>query len=194
MAKPIRRSSGWGACCGFAYLWTLLLVAQLGLGLVIGMEVYATSVQRDKEYELLAIGRQFRTALQRYYEMQRGGPDDGKGEYPATLDDLLKDNRSPGIRRHLRRVFVDPMTGKPEWGLVKISGRIVGVHSLSEKRPIKQDRFEPEEAGFRGKQKYSDWVFTYPPHLLAVNDGAAPGVPMPAASAASQSVDLGARP
>lgn len=166
---------------GFAYLWVLLLVAFMGLSLTIGVQFYSTSVQRDKEYELLAIGRQFRTAIGSYHEAQRAAvTGEAKvGDYPATLDDLLKDNRSLSTRRHLRRVFIDPMTGKPEWGLLKIGDRIVGVHSLSDKVPVKQDRFEADDVGFRGKQKYSDWVFTYPSDLLLRQDANAPG---PAAS------------
>lgn len=157
---------------GFSYLWVLLLVAFMGLGLTVGVEVDSTAVQRDREKELLSIGRQFRIALGRYYETQVVA---GKRDYPNTLDDLLRDNRVPGIRRHLRKIFVDPMTGKAEWGLVKVGGRIVGVHSLSERVPVKQDTFEAEEMSFRGKQKYAEWVFAYPSDLmLQINAGLQP--------------------
>lgn len=148
---------------GFAYLWVLFLVAFLGLSLTAAVEIDATNVQREREKELLSIGRQFRAAIGRYYETQLTA---GRREYPAELADLLQDKRVPGIKRHLRQVFVDPMTGKSEWGLVKIGGRIVGVHSLSEKLPIKQDGFEADGANLRGKKKYSEWVFTYPVDLI----------------------------
>lgn len=148
---------------GFSYLWVLLLVAFLGMGLTLAVEIETTAAQRDREKELLAIGRQFRTALARYYDIQMPG---GKHLYPATLEALLQDNRIPGVRRHLRKIFVDPMTGKAEWGLVQVGGRIVGVHSLSDKMPIKQDGFEVEDSNFKGKEKYSDWKFTYPANLL----------------------------
>ena len=134
---------------GFAYLWTLLLVAFMGIGLTVGAEIYSTSVQRDKEKELLFIGRQFRDAIGRYYEGQLQG---GARAYPVTLDELLQDTRSPGARRYLRKRFVDPMTGKPEWGLVIVAGRIVGVHSPSEKAPIKLDNFERSEERRVGKE------------------------------------------
>lgn len=152
---------------GFAYLWVLLLIAFLGVGLTIGAEIYTTASQRDKEKELLSIGRQFRSALARYYGIQTPN---GKHSYPATLEDLLQDGRTPGIRRHLRKVFVDPMTGKAEWGLVLVSGRIVGVHSLSNKTPIKQDGFEVDDLSFKGKEKYGEWKFTYPADLLLRSD------------------------
>jgi hypothetical protein len=148
---------------GFTYLWVLLLVAFMGVGLTVAVEIDATAAQRDRELELLAIGRQFQTALRSYYESPMAA---GTKEYPAALVDLLQDSRTPGIRRHLRKVFVDPMTGAAEWGLVRIGGRIVGMHSLSSKMPIKQDGFSPEHIMLRGKQKYSEWLFVYPPDLL----------------------------
>ncbi len=159
---------------GFSYLWVLLLVAILGVGLTVVVELETTAAQRDKEKELLAIGRQFRTALGRYYEVQMVG---GKHLYPATLEELLQDSRIPGVRRHLRKIFVDPMTGKAGWGVVKLGGRIVGVYSLSDKTPIKQDGFEADDLNFKGKEKYSDWKFTYPSNVLLRPDGAQNGNP-----------------
>lgn len=150
---------------GFAYLWLLFVVVFVGLGLSLGAEFYTTGQQRDKERELLAMGRQFRQAIARYYETQSSANAATPRQYPASLEELLQDPRSAGIQRHLRQVFVDPMTGKAEWGLLKIAGRIVGVHSLSDKLPIKQDGFEADDAGFRGSERYSDWVFSYPADL-----------------------------
>jgi hypothetical protein len=152
---------------GFAYIWVLLLVAFMGIGLSLGAEVYVTSAQRDKEKELLAIGHQFRYAIGRYYESQIGGfQAAGKHDYPNSLEDLLKDSRTPNVNRYLRKVFVDPMTGKAEWGLLRIGGKVVGVHSLSDKQPIKQGNFEADDMSFNSKEKYSEWVFTYPSDLL----------------------------
>jgi len=148
----------------------------MGLGLAAGLEVFQTSVQRDKEMELLAIGRQFRAAIGRYYETMLLN---GRHDYPLSLEDLLQDQRSPGIRRHLRKVFVDPLTGKAEWGLVRVGGRIVGVHSLSEQVPIKQAGFEADDMVFGHKQKYSEWVFTYPSDLVLRLGAATGDVPLP---------------
>lgn len=170
--SPCERRSPRGKQAGFSYLWLLLLVALLGVGLTVAVEIDATAVQRDREKELIAHGRQFRTAIGRYYEGLQAG---GKREYPATLEDLLQDRRVPGVKRHLRKVFVDPMTRKAEWGLVKVGGRIVGVHSLSEAKPIKLEGFEAEDMGLRNKNKYSEWLFVYPPDLmLQLEAGAGP--------------------
>lgn len=160
---------------GFSYLWVLFLVALMGVGLTVAVEIEATATQRDRERELLSIGRQFRTAIGRYYETQLPG---GRREYPTSLEDLLLDNRVPGVKRHLRKIFVDPMSGNTEWGLVKVGGRIVGVHSLSEKMPIKQGGFASEDMNFRDKKKYAEWVFAYPSDLmlqLETGVGLAPG-------------------
>ena len=148
---------------GFTYLWVLFTVAAIGLSLSLAAELYVTSTQRDKEKELLAIGRQFRQAIASYSGNQ--GPVNPT-QYPPSLEDLLKDPRSPTPRRHLRKIFVDPMTGKSEWGLFKLGGRIAGIYSLSQQSPIKQGGFEADDVGFSAKQKYSEWVFTYPADLM----------------------------
>lgn len=168
--RPAHRAAG------FSFLWTLLLVAFLGLSATTAVEVSSTLTQREQERELLSVGRQFRAAIARYHESTVVA---GQKQYPATLDALLLDDRSPGVTRHLRKVFVDPMTGKVEWGLVHIGGRIVGVHSLSEKVPIKQDGFDPEESSFRHRRRISEWVFApaAAPPGTGVSPPPSPGTP-----------------
>lgn len=157
---------------GFTYLWTLMTVAMLGVGMTIVGEVYSLGVRREREQELLFVGHQFRAALRSYYHAQMRA---GKKDYPASLEELLKDTRFAGIRRHLRRIYKDPITGEAEWGLVRIGGRIVGIHSLSTDRPLKQDGFELEDASFRDREKYSEWVFTYPSNALLEPEAAVEG-------------------
>lgn len=167
---------------GFTYLWLLLVVALMGTGLAVVGEMHQTAAQRDREQELLSIGMQFRAALVSYRDAQRydrpaaAGPASagpaGFGavdprQRPASLDELLKDPRFPGIKRHLRRVYVDPMTGKAEWGLVMENGRIAGIHSLSTAAPIKQAGFEGADLAFQGAEQYRAWVFALPLALQA---------------------------
>jgi hypothetical protein len=159
---------------GFAYIWTLLLVAVMGVGLVVASELHATAARRDKERELLFIGHEFRNALGRYYDST---PADGRPRYPLTLQELLRDPRFANARRHLRRVYADPVTGKAQWGLLRQEGRIVGIHSLSPIPPIKQDNFLDEDASLRRKQRYADWHFTYPHDLVLAPPDAAGGAP-----------------
>ena len=71
------------------------------------------------------------------------------------------------------------MTGREEWGVVRVGGRIVGVHSLSDARPLKQKNFEPDDALFDGRERYSEWIFAYPPLQWEQKDGAPPTGPKP---------------
>lgn len=139
---------------GFTYLAALFAVALLGGGLALAGEVWETSAKREKEAELLYVGNQYRKAIERYFLS-------GQQQYPRSLEDLLKDRRRPGTVRYLRKLYPDPLTGK-QWGLVKApDGAILGVHSLSEERPLKVAGFRPRDAAFEGAQKYSEWKFTY---------------------------------
>ena len=142
---------------GFTYLTVLFIVAILSGGLGLLGEVWHTAAVREKEAELLFIGNQYRRAIERYYQS-------GPGQYPRTLEDLLKDARKPVVERYLRRIYPDPMTGNDEWGLVKApDGGIMGVHSQSESRPLKSANFRDRDAAFEAAAKYSDWTFLATP-------------------------------
>ena len=142
---------------GFTYLTVLFIVAVITAGLALVGEVWDTAAKREKEAQLLFVGHEFRKAITRYYLA-------GKNQYPRTLEDLLKDPRQPGTVRYLRRLYMDPVTGKAEWGIVKApDGGIAGVHSLSEEKPLKSANFKQRDAGFESAQKYSDWKFIYTP-------------------------------
>lgn len=143
---------GRAASAGFTYIGVLLLVAVMGLALTVTAEVWQTAQQRDKEEELLFVGNEMRRAIGAYAA--------GAGKYPRSLDELLKDPGFPGVRRYLRKVYRDPMTGRAEWGLLKADGNsITGVHSLSDAQPMKQGGFGVADQSFEGKKKYSEWVF-----------------------------------
>lgn len=144
---------------GFSYIWLLLTVAAIGIGLAAAAERAEVAVQRDQERALLAVGDEFRRAIQSYYEVALEG---GQHQYPPSLEALLQDDRFPGVRRHLRKIYHDPLTGKSQWGLVHLEGRVVGVFSLSPKTALKRHGFAPEYLRFTGKERIRDWVFSYP--------------------------------
>jgi type II secretory pathway pseudopilin PulG len=133
-----------------------LVVAIISAVAAVSLQLGTALAQREKELELLHLGAQFRTALQSF---QAATPPTAY-PHPRTLEELVRDERSPVVRRHLRRVFIDPMTGHSSWGTVRdIQGGIVGVYSLASGIPIKQEAFDPEFAGFEKAERYSDWVF-----------------------------------
>ncbi len=143
---------------GFTYLALLAVVAVMGVALAAAGEVWHTALKREKERELLFVGDQFRRAFNLY---DRQTPGNAR-RYPVSLDELLKDPRYPGVQRYLRKIYVDPVTGSSEWGLIKgPNGEIFGVHSLSEDEPLKKSGFSLADSRFEGRTKYSDWVFMY---------------------------------
>lgn len=146
---------------GFTYLAVLIALALIGATLASTGTVWHTVVQREKEHELLFVGDQIRQAIGRYYNYT-SPPTVSVKQYPQTLEDLLRDPREASTLRHLRKLYVDPITGTTEWGLVKgRDGRIIGVHSLSSERPRKQTNFNGADQAFAEKEKYSDWRFIY---------------------------------
>lgn len=145
---------------GFTYLGVLFLVALMGLGMASFGTVASMQRKREKESELLFVGHQFRRAIELYYEGSPGGAK----RYPPNLEALLQDPRTPGIRRHLRRIWRDPVSGKPQWGLVEApGGGVMGVFSLSGEQPVKRASFDEADVDFEGKAAYSDWKFVYTP-------------------------------
>lgn len=162
---PMNRSSQ----AGFTYLAALFFVGMLSAMLASTGVVWSTMQQRNKERELLLIGEQFRVAISQYYEKSPGSVK----KYPPTLNDLLKDERQLATQRYLRKIFIDPMTRTNKWGLVQApEGGIMGVHSLSESRPLKTGNFSETSSELGGKAKYSEWLFVYRPTQL----GALPGI------------------
>lgn len=165
----------------------LFLLAVLGTGMAALGTVWSTVVQRENEAELLFIGAQFSRALESYH---RSSPGPEKS-YPQTLEALVLDPRFPNTVRHLRRIYSDPMTGAPEWGLVRdAQGGIIGVHSLYEATPLKQTGFAPGQEGFAEAASYRDWVFKAKdeagsPTTTAAEGGqrVRPGGPSPGAQA-----------
>ncbi len=146
---------------GFTYIALLILVALHGAVLAVAGTVWHVAQKREKERELLFVGDQFRRALRSY---AASGPGLA-GQLPRSLEDLLRDPRVPGIRRHLRRVYVDPMTGSKDWGLVMTpdGNAILGVYSRSQEPPLKTGNFPPDDQDFEGAATYSEWQFLYRP-------------------------------
>ena len=216
---PIRSGCGSriGVSAGFTYLGVLFLIVFMGLALVAVAHVWHVSVQRDKEAELLFIGGQFREAIKRYSEISPGNA--SKQEFPKKLEELLEDKRfGTFTMRHLRKVYVDPMTGKRDWEVVILPGiGIVGVHSKSEGIPIKTSGFAVEFDKFSEAKNYTDWVFSpagapttaapagtspagspVPPTGTPMSGmpaaGAGPGASAPGALAPGAGVNSGAQP
>jgi type II secretory pathway pseudopilin PulG len=141
---------------GATLMVVLVMIVVLGLGAGMAGTTWKTVVQKSKEEELLFRGDQYRRAIESYL---RTGHPGIAAQYPAELKDLVRDPRSPGTVRHIRRLYSDPMTGG-DWELIRDQGgRITGVRSASGERPFRQDGFPKGYESFRGAARYSDWDF-----------------------------------
>ena len=113
--------------------------------------------RRSAEEELLAIGAEYERALMSY---RLATPAGKVSREPKTLEELLKDQRFPTVKRHLRQIYYDPLTGSKSWGVVQgPNGVIAGIYSLAEGVPIKKipsDRIAPDS---EINMSYKDWVF-----------------------------------
>ena len=162
------RKRGSRRSAGFTYIGLLIAVVILGLGLSAVGTIWRTQAQRERERELLFIGHEFETAIASYYNTG-GGVMRG---FPLELADLVEDHRGVEPRHHLRRLYADPMTGKPDWTLLRtdalgITGPsgISGIASSSAKVPIKTAGFAAGQAAFKDAASYADWKFEFVPRL-----------------------------
>lgn len=150
---------------GFTYIGLLAIIVIAGIGLTGVSVVWHQDMQREREKELLFIGEQFRLAIGHYYE----DTPSGVKQFPKKLEDLIIDNRFPVIRRHLRKLYSDPIDRNKPWGLVRQQGQIIGVYSLSAQKPIRKSNFEPMYESFKTAVEYTDWKFIYSPGTITSN-------------------------
>ncbi|HEY1137607.1 MAG TPA: hypothetical protein VGE64_08970 [Xanthomonadaceae bacterium] len=139
---------------GYVYLFLLYLLVILSLSGLAMATLWHYERVRSDEQELLRIGNEFRTALKSYHQARE------PRVFPTTIEDLLADDRDGKTKRHLRKRYFDPMTRTQEWGVVLRQGRIVAIHSLSDRQPLKVAGFSLLDSAFKGSERYSEWIFS----------------------------------
>lgn len=100
---------------GFTYLGLLFFVALSSAGLAALGSSWQMAAQRERERELEFRGNEIAKAIASYVKASPVQP----GQYPQRFEDLLVDRRAAKPRHHLRRLYLDPFTGKPDWVLVE---------------------------------------------------------------------------
>jgi len=151
---------------GFTYILLLWWVAISGVLLAALGQQWLLESRRQKELEFVFRGTEIGNALGRYQDATVLG----QLPTPLSMTDLLEDKRGPRPLRHLRQLWLDPLTGKP-WVIEREQGRIVAVRSASKAKPI-----HPPD----GVETYDQWRFV-PTATQAA----------PAASGASQPTQAG---
>ena len=135
----------------FKRRWLALLIALIvaaGLIASSGFQIYWS-----KERRLIVAADEIVAALKAYRD---GSPGTAK-EFPAQLQDLMRDPRMLSDTRYLTVLPVDPITLNQDWGVVRDkNNRVIGVHSLSNETPTLFARL----LALRGGEKYAEWLFT----------------------------------
>lgn len=161
IAFPKRRESskrrGTGAR-GFTLIE--LIVATIILLVLTGMAVplARVSIQRERERILRYDLWQMRDAIDRYKDAADRGAFQikvGSDGYPPDLDTLVQGVDSNGKKlKFLRRVPVDPMTGKAEWGMRSVQDD-ADSESWGEQDVF--DVYSKSEGTAVDGTKYKDW-------------------------------------
>jgi type II secretory pathway pseudopilin PulG len=139
---------------GFTYFSVLFLLVLLGLGLAGTGEAWSVASKRMRERELLWVGHQYARAIRAYHAQSPGVQ-----VFPSRLEELLEDRRFPEPRRHLRKLYVDPISREDFETVLSNDGKIGGVRSRSDAEPMKKDNFPPKYRDFKGSTRYSEWLF-----------------------------------
>lgn len=123
---------------GFSYLAMLFIVAVLAVTLTQTYQHSDTIAKREKEKELFFIGNQYKQAINSYYNQSP----DGLKELPKKIENLVNDGRFVSNKHHLRKRYLDPMTGG-DWQLIlDENNRIKGVYSASGAEILQVTLFE----------------------------------------------------
>ena len=93
---------------GFMLVFVVLLAALLLIALAAAAPVVAKDLQRDKEVESAHRANEYVRAIRLYYRKFK--------TYPPSLDALQNTNNV----RFLRKEYVDPLTGKPDWRIIHV--------------------------------------------------------------------------
>ncbi|GAB7562733.1 type II secretion system protein [Methylobacillus methanolivorans] len=145
-----------------ALIGALFVILLMGLALAEAGNRWSNMQRREREQELLKVGDTIRKAIGSYYNLSPGMVK----QFPPTLESLLKDDRFPNPQRHLRKLYIDPVTQREGWGLLYApSGGIMGIYSLSGGRPFKTRNFPAPYQDFEKKKAYIDWIFAYMPEM-----------------------------
>ncbi|PTT88563.1 hypothetical protein DBR42_09535 [Pelomonas sp. HMWF004] len=142
----------------------LFVLALGGVGVAALGESEQTRQRRIREAELQFRGEAIAAAIGRYAERTPAG----HLPLPQRLDELLTDRRFPQPQHHLRRLYVDPFTGKPDWELVLGEASVLPDNSTTPASPpvtasgivgVKSTAAAPLLATAGGRRTARDWVF-----------------------------------
>ena len=122
---PWRRTPGHGRQRGFSLTELVVVCAILTTLTAVAFPVAKFTIKRQKEMDLRYQLRMMRNAIDEYKRFGDAGLlplELGTDGYPSELEQLTEAHNLVGqgpstIKRFMRRIPIDPMTGEAEWGL-----------------------------------------------------------------------------
>ena len=145
---------------GFTLAELAMVCALLAILAAIAVPTARFMVRREREAELRLALRQMRNAIDEHKRLADQGMiqiELGTEGYPAELEVLVEGVSIVGQetkRKFLRRIPVDPMTGKTEWGLRSYQDE---ADSWSWGGENVYDVYSLSEAAALDGTKYKDW-------------------------------------
>lgn len=148
---------------GFTWLLLLFGLALGAAALARAGELWQARLQRDLERELIFRGGEIQRAIAAF--RARAAPD-GTRRCPKTLQELVEDRRGDPALHHLRRVYLDPFTGRDDWLLERQpDGGFCGVRSRSRRAAYLREALPPTvglHAPPGRRPAVGDWLFGEP--------------------------------
>jgi type II secretory pathway pseudopilin PulG len=182
-----------GKQAGYGYLGLLAALAVLSIMMYRLGDDWRVRDQRAKEAQLLFAGAEIRAAIGRYFDrgpvqgcyppdlealledrreqaggaMRIAGDTGDRGRSEIGMEHGAGRGAATGRGAALlRRLYRDPLTGSTRWGEIRDpAGALIGVFSLGNGRPFRQDNFPEADAAFAGKQDYREWRFIHEPQV-----------------------------
>jgi general secretion pathway protein G len=145
---------------GFTLAELVMVVALVAIMAAVALPTAKFTIKRQRESELRLALRQMRNAIDDYKRLADQGMiqvDLGTEGYPKELDKLVVGIDIVGQltkKKFLRRIPLDPMTGKAEWGMRSYQD---DAKSRSWGGENVYDVFSKSEATALDGTKYKDW-------------------------------------
>ena len=107
-SPPPYRPSCPGPEEGFALVGLIVAIFIILLTLSVAAPTVARALRREREVEAVHRADEYVNAIRRYHLKT--------GAYPGSIEQLEKTNNI----RYIRQKYANPMTGKPDWRLIKV--------------------------------------------------------------------------